>query len=903
MTVKFGTEDITTNCKTDGLTSITCIQIPNVPSSDIVITGGDSTTYSSFILTPYLLHLNNNQVPTIGSKVTIIGKFFELSVKGNPTQTLSVIVNGNQSSNLKLLNNSSIEFTMPPGQEDGEVNTIAVQSTDKVSNSLVYYYKDYVKITSVTQINQGLKINGYGFKISSDNVIEFGSLDITSSCIINSDTDITCETLPAGSQSSYFKISGSGGASNYKVLLTPVLISISKNVLNSAGEAISIVGRFFEKVDPTTSQQNVINVYIDSNPTPMQTTVQTEELITVSIVGGYGATHKVVVKTENRVSNSISYSYNPPIVTGFSQIREQFYVSAEHFSRDDMSLNKIFVNDIQVVTGISLSNNDELEFILPPTTQNGQLVLVVDGQKSVAFDIALSPIIKSFSPLKPYMDGSIAVTLNGLYFSNKNFKTGNTIDLAYSYILESDLSNSLSLTCEYLNSVSAKCINFKGYGNGSLLVTKTDGSIKLVSYLFGFNFQEPKVVKSTSLHYKQGSNITITAESFLPENLQVFVEQTECLNPVALDNRHIQCFYDASIPPKENGDSLNVTVISHSMKGTNQVLYYHDSLKCENNCTAPNGVCNEINGYCECTQQWEGIDCSIEKQTPVSPPEIKDNGDSNLQGAQINFTISIAYLRENNIMGDQVKLLDMKSIKWVNKTITGDKTSYFRGTFDNDPAIVELDVTYYKDALNYDFAGDIISIPDNSVKYVITVSNWDFDSSLNTFQLVYNAQTKKTVTTSCSTIETNSTESSVKDQSVSWFQITSGTSVLNGKFARRIFADDAVKKSSITILPSDDPLYKLLNESATTTNSYNKLTAINAPYFRNNVILDPSFSSLLRPSDGSDKCSSASWKIPTIAALCSVGGAAIVAGASVTIYKKKKFQKFEKKIKNLSVTS
>ncbi|EGC40510.1 hypothetical protein DICPUDRAFT_52030 [Dictyostelium purpureum] len=891
--ITIGLNDISTYCTVTNSSLITCSNLPNIPSGTVTITGGTISSYP-FVFTPIIDSISNNLFPTTGEKITITGKYFELAV-GQPSQTLSIIFDNSAQTftTFTLKSSSIIEFTIPSGK--GRDHLLALKQTSFVSNSIGFsYLPPTITITDVNQIDDTITIIGIGFSYDiTTTTIFISTQELTPNCNINSDTEIVCSTIPLYILSGKIEVSNKlTKANSFTFYFKPYIISLSTPILDTAGgETITISGRFFETVDPITNSNNNFKLLSDGIDQLSISQIDGTTIIAKSISGS-GKNHYFVAQSNSGISNQVQYSFAPPSITGFTQINEnQFSIQAQQFSIDQVSLNTVILNDLEITPSIS-QDRKSLIITVDGKTSNGQIFLNVSGQLSNTLPIFFTPIIKSLS-FKPYLDGSSVVTINGLYFSNKNYQTNSQVDLSFSYVLDSAPNTRSILECTYINGESASCKGFNGYGNAKLLLIKTDNSTPYSSNNITFSFQEPKVIKSTSLYYNAPGNITITAESFLSNSLEVYVSNVSCANPVAIDNNHIRCFYDASVPPNQDQTSLTISILSNNMIGKNQVFYYYEPLKCPNNCSSDQGVCNPINGNCACKEGFDGIDCSIPKQKPLPPPIVDGNGNSIISGGTLNFTVSIVYLRELDISSSAVKTLSMSNVQWNNKTKSNSTDSYYKGTFENDTATIELDVTYYKDAYEYDFAGDIVSIPSNSIKYVITISNWQFESPLNTLQVIYNSKTKKYYDDGCNVYQASSNSGGSTNESVSWFQLVSGGSVMDAKFSRRMFVDDTVRKSEVSVLPIDDPLYLLLN---TNDEYYNRLTSINTPFFSQRVVLDPSFNSIIRTSSD-NKCEN-KWKVPVIASVCAVGGVALIAGVSGVLHSKYKNKIFQKNLSN-----
>ncbi|KAN0003315.1 hypothetical protein ACTFIZ_009461 [Dictyostelium cf. discoideum] len=835
-----------------------------------------------------------NDIPLEGGEITFIGKHFDTTMFDGSPNNLVINYNGNNYTNYNLINNTYMTFNIPAGS--GTNNYLFISSNIDTTQQpfIVSYSLPEIVIYSIIQKDQGLIIKGSNFNDIALMTITLSTIDISSTCVGNS-TDITCgPILPAGVKSGELLIESPGYKSASSIFyLTPVVTSINpKSFDTQTSNTLTITGVYFESVDPISQKTNNLQVFVDN--TVLLSVLVDLKTILITISPGVGSGHEVKVSlNQTRVSNIETFTYFPPTISNRVQSDNQFEVSGDYFGTNSQD-NKVYYNNILIDSKLSSTGN--IQFTLLDNFSNGELYIQVGNQKSNIVLTVLTPIITSISK-KPYVDGSSVITVSGRYFSNLNYQTQQPTPMTFEFSLDNDPSISNVLSCNYINSISYSCkFTTFGFGNANLVATKTDESTSLKSNTFSISYQEPKVIQSTSLFYQVPGLINITVESYSPNSLQVFVSNSECTNPIVLLNKQIQCNYNADVPPNTDGKSLNITVISNQMVGINEVFYYNSRYECPNSCSN-HGLCNFVNGQCQCSNGWQSNDCSQEKQQPLPEPTTDDNGKTTLNGNDnINFTVSITYLREIDINDKTVKLLSLKDIQWNNRTQISKTDSYFNGTFENDSVQVELDVTFYKDEENIDFAGDTVLIPSNSMKYIIVISNWNFTSSTNNLQVIYNSQTTAYYDDGCDIIQSNSSsnvnEGSKVSESVTWFQVVSGNSAMDAKFSRRMFVDEKVRMASVSILDSTDQLYTLTNRSDT----FNKLIAITTPYFKSNVKLDPSFSSLIQPSTSTSECEENKWKIPVIAVLCSVGGATIIGVSAAMIYKSYKNKKIVLKL-------
>ncbi|KAN0039616.1 hypothetical protein ACTA71_007414 [Dictyostelium dimigraforme] len=300
---------------------------------------------------------------------------------------------------------------------------------------------------------------------------------------------------------------------------------------------------------------------------------------------------------------------------------------------------------------------------------------------------------------------------------------------------------------------------------------------------------------------------------------------------------------------------------------------------CPNDCSN-NGQCDKLNGKCFCYSNWSGEDCSVQitKKPDLSPPIIDGNGQTVFPGINLNISVAITHLREIDINDDSVKVLRLRDIVWVERTNVSSNYFYYKGTFENDTAIFELVIKYFQTADSITFAGEKLDMPDNSIKYQVTISNWDFAQETNNLQAIYYSKTGLVSKYNCDEVVSSSVVGTND------YQINTGEGEFNAKFASKVIVDDSLYASTyITALPSEDPLYKDIGSIDT---DYSLLTAIMTPYFRKQVELDPLFSSLIKTEQVSECETTEKWKIPVIVVLSVVGGVSVAtAGFFVTKHK------------------
>ncbi|KAF2071947.1 hypothetical protein CYY_006741 [Polysphondylium violaceum] len=745
------------------------------------------------------------------------------------------------------------------------------------SSADIFSYASF-SVGSVVQVEDFIEISGFNFGDVSKLNIKLGEV-VLDSCTGNN-TFITCNPLSLSVESGYFDITnGPEPITPIKVLLRPYLYDINPTKIITDGQDITIKGRFFEETS-ITETTNTILVKTSKNSAGIGYKLVDNTTIIAQETQGSGSLDSISVSVNNRQSNSLDFGYFAPTISSVSHSTtdKRLVILGENLGTVDV----VSVYFDSLVLTPTIVESTRLMVSTPETIKNNDVYIKVSDQTSNTLKVRLTPGITTVGPSPP-TNGS-TISLSGRFW--------NTPSITFYYSLLQESSPSYKpLTCKPISFESivhtTECTLPSGYGNFSVQAIADT----IVSNEFALDYQSPIVISATSLLYKSPGNVTINAQNIAHPST-VTIGGKECTNAKLLDSEHIQCFYDGSVAANDKQDPLKITVTSYHLSGSNDVFLYLAEKGCPGTpeCSG-NGVCNRETGVCKCFNETVTTnDCSVVDEN-VLPPITDDNGETTIPGLKFNFTIAITHLREINLQEQSVKVLKVSTIKWNDRYKLSDTTSYYKGGFDNDPAVLELKVTYFDSLSNIDFAGDILSMPANSIKYEISVSKWSFDNSFNYLQVIYNSKAEKTTIYNCIEVPTNITKLNV--DSLSWFQVNAGGSTLNAKFSDRIIVDKRITKSSVRLLDNTDPLYQDVSADPT---KFNVLTALSTPYFTEKVVIDPNFSALLR-SETTTACSTKQkWKIPVIVALCSAGGVAIATGAAIFYKKKISMKKLEKSI-------
>eukprot|EP01133_Synstelium_polycarpum_P015677 gene15677-18631_t len=264
--------------------------------------------------------------------------------------------------------------------------------------------------------------------------------------------------------------------------------------------------------------------------------------------------------------------------------------------------------------------------------------------------------------------------------------------------------------------------------------------------------------------------------------------------------------YKVQFTPDAIGDYLvNVTlglVIIKDMPIT--VVCLAPGKPCSDPTCSGHGVCDD--GLCICDEGW-----------------VED----------LSFTTAVVYLRELDINGQSVRVLDV--VEQVNYTLlnTSDSSHYhIVGTFTDDPAIIHINATLYSSMTVINFANDTFVIPVNSALHQITISHWNFSSSVHSLQIVFSTRTDKSVSFGCYEL-TSPTSSSTYDNG---YQLETLNSIFNAKFLSHFMIDDQVSTVQSLQLNSNDDLFQRMTTKH--SDDYIFLSAIQVPHFNTSVQVD-----------------------------------------------------------------
>eukprot|EP01132_Coremiostelium_polycephalum_P009335 gene9335-11448_t len=407
-----------------------------------------------------------------------------------------------------------------------------------------------------------------------------------------------------------------------------------------------------------------------------------------------------------------------------------------------------------------------------------------------------------------------------------------------------------------------------------------------------YSYLPPTILHASEIYYNQIGNVTITGTQFFNYKIQASIGGKNCNLIDYINNEKLVCLFNGTVEPPNKGQSLYVNVSINGQNTSNQVFFYTPNKECpiglNGKVCSENGDCDTKTGQCLCKKGWDRNDCSLkinDNDGGVVDPETNEKGETSFSYSQVSFLIGIKNLREKKVGGTIVKSVSMEDLVW-NITQKTNQYQELIGFFNNsmDPLLVILKLTNFKEKSNYTFAGQSMEMAENSIKYEVEIKEWKFENSLNTLEVICLAQTEKSTKKCNENYQTLYSSKENQNNNLSWFEIQMGESIMKARFSDRMFVDNKILKSKISILDGEDPLQNEL-ESKDPSKFY-LLSAITVPYFDTNAVIDPNFGVLVDPNFGcKDQTSSKNWKLPVII-VCSVVGACIIGVGMVLIIKK-----------------
>ncbi|KAN0032381.1 hypothetical protein ACTFIV_006274 [Dictyostelium citrinum] len=324
------------------------------------------------------------------------------------------------------------------------------------------------------------------------------------------------------------------------------------------------------------------------------------------------------------------------------------------------------------------------------------------------------------------------------------------------------------------------------------------------------------------------------------------------------------------IAPKGTGKK---TVIlnqnNQTFIGIDIYIYSDTIISCPNDCFK-NGVCN--NGQCICNSGYNGYDCSVKSDggdngVPPTNTTIDGNtGGTNVTNQEVNFQIYFKSLIEVDFNGETVQQYHLENNWKVNDTKDG--SFAFIQTIQSGCSIIStIEEITNKDGREYEFADTHFQLNYGSLKFTISIKNYQYKNILNTLKLQIVSsveQLNKNQNNECNQLDTSINIDNVLNQPFfNFITISKNSKVLQGRFLNKIISDGRVTLLTTNITKEENFV----------------LVSLNLPHCVRECIVDPDFSLLVETDTFKDNCNSSpsrKWLIPVIIVASVIGAVLII---------------------------
>eukprot|EP01133_Synstelium_polycarpum_P016694 gene16694-19845_t len=372
-------------------------------------------------------------------------------------------------------------------------------------------------------------------------------------------------------------------------------------------------------------------------------------------------------------------------------------------------------------------------------------------------------------------------------------------------------------------------------------------------------------LKSLDISYDKPIDMTIGLVKY-----NLLTPEPKCISPDC--SGHGTCNNSICVClPEWTGDSCSISA----------------SFPCDCN---DHGSCSSM--LCNCDSGWSGPTCQVELAKTNTGMEMKPNQtapvvvfngvvlpDVNGQPApltelshQTSFSIHIESIRELDFDN---KLVATHNPQW-RQIVTNEISATYRHDFSDDKtSFVTVRVDMYKDGGSTQWANDTIKFAPSTTKYTVSLTNYNFSSSLNHLVVVFESSS----TAPCASYnESDISWGAASLDDMHWFVIPQHQLSLYGRFTNKVIVDGRVTKTANLVLNKAEPI----------------LIAVNVPYFSQSAEVDPDFSVLVDLDRvDKDSCTDEStirkaYIIP-VAVVAAVIGATILVVIGVLVFKKTMF--------------
>ncbi|KAK5576478.1 hypothetical protein RB653_007622 [Dictyostelium firmibasis] len=377
-------------------------------------------------------------------------------------------------------------------------------------------------------------------------------------------------------------------------------------------------------------------------------------------------------------------------------------------------------------------------------------------------------------------------------------------------------------------------------------------------------------------------------------DVTIKVGKLDCDNITIINNNQVLCMLGSFPPNASQFQTLNFT--------QNNIIWISDDIyqiretiiNCLNDCnefsSLKSGSCNKSTGICDCKLGWIGFDCGSNATSNVNNT-IDNNGTTTISYDLTKFQVSITKLIEvkyDNTIYKTFDLLNNWRLLSKNNNILS-----FQQILEGNKGTVQF---IWEEAINdkeYEFLGTKYKLDKGSIKISINISNYQFNSELNTLQLEIESKVNNETNQKDCNSQTQSLDT-FNQQQLNFISIQKDKKQLYGRFINKV---------------SSNGRPTFMETKATKNNDNSSVTlSMSIPHCTKSCIIDPDFSVLL-DVDHKSSCEidngnqSTSDGVPTttiIAVIVSVVGAATLFGIGLLIYRKTKIEnQLAVKLKNI----
>jgi len=832
----------------------------------------ERTPYFSYIA-PTILSATSST--TSGSEITIQGTSF------GPIGTfVTATVNGVECTNPVItVDHTTATCTAPAGS--GKTNSLILTATVQQSNVFdLAYGLPTVSSSTKSQTKGGDVVTLTGSNFGSGNVdsVFINGKECTDAKITVSDTEITC-IAPAGTGSKNIivvDIEGQESSDKARFSYNSPTVSASTSPSTKGGDVVTITGSNFG------TDSSLLAVSIDGKEcTQVSITVDESELTCISPPSS--GKKDIFVTVDELPSAALTMNYALPQVTLTTSTPTKgakTTITGDNFGTNAKNIN-ILIGSNACSDVVITVDHTELECVSPVGSGIQDITITVDTITNT-----IPSIFKYDVPT--LLNNTLVSTIGG----DKTTLTGDNFGNDASVIKV--LVNNVECTAVEIVTVhtSISCVTPSGQSTNNSISIDVNGQQETFN---NFNYDIPKPISASSVDVN-GGIVTIQGSNFGDKlsEISVEIDEKECTQVVLVEaHKTITCSLSGG-----SGFMLNVNVtVSGQQSLPNTIFNYDDGSRCDDPTCSNNGVC--LGGFCSCYFPYYGSDCSVlmpNETVELPTVNVNQTKPSTVITLPGNETINIFVkeIREHDQANQVIVRQVVSDMLWNLTAIENEDRLVWNYTIHLDTgAFVVVKITYFLHNDYVTFAGLNISMPKGNVKFGIDLYDWDYQSSLNNVKVIMTAQVVGAPNVKCEP-QVSLANNTANDNQLHWFEFDQNGHSLYGRFSNRAIVDGRVV-----------PITQAIDRKSQDGKELD--IAMNVPFFRDQVLMDPDFSVVLNFAKSSvvTECETKSkfkWYIPVSV----VGGAAAAAGAVGGFFysrKLKKDKEFQDSIKMSSMNA